>query len=226
MMRVTGREDSSVAMSGRQVHERLASLRRHTAPYHDTLERTVDIYHRLDSSSRYADLLARLYGFYEPFEAALDLVAARWEMPIDVDARRKAPLIACDLAALGGPHSVVDGPSRCVGLPRPTSPAIALGCLYVTEGATLGGRIIARLVERRLGLGPRDGASFFHGYGDDTGPRWRALCSLIAAASCSTEAEDAILAGAIETFIAYDRWLEGLSQERALPVEREDRAPA
>jgi heme oxygenase (biliverdin-IX-beta and delta-forming) len=226
MTPVTGREVSSVEMSGREVHERLAGLRRHTAPYHDTLERTVDIDFRLASSARYADLLARLYGFYEPFEAELDRAVNRWDLPIDVDARRKAPLIACDLAALEGPLSVVDGLSRCVGLPRPTSPAIALGCLYVTEGATLGGRIIARHVERRLGFGPRAGASFFHGYGDDTGPRWQALCSVIAAASCSTEAEAAILAGAIDTFTAYDRWLEGLSQERTLPVGREDRAPA
>jgi heme oxygenase (biliverdin-IX-beta and delta-forming) len=208
MMRVTGSERSSVAPSRREVHERLTSLRRHTAPYHDKLERTVDIHDRLGSSNRYADLLARLYGFYEPFEAELDRAVTRWELPIDVDARRKVPLIACDLAALGSPRSAVDSLPRCVGLPRPTSPAIALGCLYVIEGATLGGRIIARQVERRLGFGLRDGASFFHGYGDDTGPRWQAFCSLIATVSCSTAAEDAILAGAIETFIAYDRWLE------------------
>jgi heme oxygenase (biliverdin-IX-beta and delta-forming) len=207
MMRVTGSERSSVALPRREVHERLTGLRRHTAPYHDTLERTVDIHYRMGSSSRYADLLARLYGFYEPFEAELDRAVTRWELPIDVDARRKVPLIACDLAALGRPRSFVAGLPRCVGPPRPTSPAIALGCLYVIEGATLGGRIIARHVERRFGFGPRDGASFFHGYGDDTGPRWQAFCSLIATASCSTSAEDAILAGAIETFIAYDRWL-------------------
>jgi heme oxygenase (biliverdin-IX-beta and delta-forming) len=209
MMPETRPEVSSVAISPREVHERLATLRKHTAPYHDTLERIVDIHHRLGSSSRYSDLLARLYGFYEPFEAELDLAVTRWELPIDLDARRKAPLIAWDLAALGRPRSVVDGLSRCVGVPRPSSPATALGCLYVTEGATLGGRIIARDVERRLGFGPRDAASFFHGYGAETGPRWRAFCSLIATASCSTIAADAILAGAIETFIAYRRWLEG-----------------
>jgi heme oxygenase (biliverdin-IX-beta and delta-forming) len=208
MMPVTGGERSSVALSRREVHERLTSLRRHTARYHDTLERTVDIHCRLGSSGRYADLLACLYGFYEPFEAELDRAVTRWEVPIDVDARRKAPLIACDLVALERPRSVVDGLSRCAGLPRPTSPAMTLGCLYVTEGATLGGRVIARHVGRRLGFGPGDGASFFHGYGDDTGPRWRAFCSLIATASCSTAAEDDILAGAIETFIAYDRWLQ------------------
>ena len=103
--------------------------------------------------------------------------------------------------------AAVEGLPRYARIPRPTSPAAALGCLYVAEGATLGGRLVARHVEHRLGFGPGSGASFFHGYGLDAGPRWRTFCSALAAASRSGVAERAILAGAIDTFVAYDRWL-------------------
>jgi heme oxygenase len=200
-------EVSVVPLPARQVQRRLASLRRRTAPYHAAVESRVDIFGRLGSTARYVDLLVRLYGFYEPFEAELFPTATRWGLPLDVKARRKAPLIAGDLEALGVSPAEIEGLPRTARAPRPTTPLAALGCFYVTEGATLGGRLIARHVEHRLRLGPRNGASFFHGYGSGSGPRWRTFCSVLAAESRSAVAERAILAGAIDTFVAYDRWL-------------------
>lgn len=79
------------------IRDRLAGLRRHTAPYHKAVERQFDIIGRLRSVDRYIDLLVRLYGFYEPFEAALGAAVERWALPFDFDARRKSPLIARDL---------------------------------------------------------------------------------------------------------------------------------
>ncbi len=171
------------------------------------MERRVDLDSRLVSPDRYANLLARLYGFYEPFEAELDRAVTRWGLPVNVERRRKAPLLVRDLGALGLAPAAVNDLPRCSRIPRPTSPGAALGCLYVVEGATLGGRLIARHVEHRLGFGPRNGAAFFHGYGLDAGPRWRTFCSVLAAESRSDVAERAIVAGAIDTFVAYDRWL-------------------
>lgn len=196
-----------VLLPAREIQLRLANLRRHTAPHHDAVERRVDIVGRLGSADRYAHLLIRLYGFYEPFEAELGTVVKRWGLPFDIEARRKAPLLARDLAALGVTSRAVDNLPRAGRMPQPTSPQAALGCLYVTEGATLGGQIIARHVAHRLGLGPGDGASFFHGYAADTRSRWRTFCSVLAAASTSDVVERAITAGAIDTFRAYDRWL-------------------
>ena len=37
----------------------------------------------------------------------------------------------------------------------------ALGCLYVVEGSTLGGQVIARHLRQTLGVDPRCGGSFF-----------------------------------------------------------------
>jgi heme oxygenase len=51
-----------------------------------------------------------------------------------------------------------------------TSPAGALGALYVSEGATLGGSLIAPHV--RAVLGPDVPVSFFAGGGTDVVARW------------------------------------------------------
>ena len=200
-------EVTVVPLPAREVRRRLANLRRETTPYHDAVERRVNIVGRLGSWVGYVDLLTRLYGFYEPFEAELRCVVTRWGLPFDTEARQKSPLIARDLRALGFSPTAIDGLPRSARIPRPTSPSAALGCLYVTEGATLGGQLIARHVENRLGLCPRSGASFFRGYGSDTGSRWRTFCSVLADECGAPMAERAILAGAIDTFVAYDRWL-------------------
>ena len=188
------------------VRARLAGLRRHTAPHHAALERRVDLLGRLDSVERYVDVLARLYGWYAPFEAGVGAAVARWRLPIDFEARQKVPLIARDLEVLGMAPATIRALPRCPWAPRPTGPAAALGCLYVAEGATLGGQLIARLVERRLGMGSGTGAAFFISYGADVGPRWRTFCSVLADALGDRVAESEILAAASDTFIAFARW--------------------
>jgi heme oxygenase len=203
----TGGERAVVLLPAETVRGRLAGLRRRTAHLHDMVERRVDIGGRLGSVDRYADLLARLYGFYEPFEAHLGTAAARWGLPLDFDARRKAPLIARDLADLGLTAPAVEALPRCGWEPPSGGPAPALGCLYVVEGATLGGRLIARDAERRLGLGPGTGGAFFMAYGADLGPRWRTFCSVLAGASSTPVAEGEIVAAACDTFAAFGCWL-------------------
>ncbi len=189
------------------IRERLAGLRRHTASHHDALERHVDIIGRLDSVEQYVDVLARLYGFYEPFEAELGAAVVRWCLPFDFEARRKVPLIARDMVVgFGMAPATIHALPRCPWVPPPTSPAAALGCLYVVEGATLGGQLIARHVERRLGIGAGTGAAFFVGYGADVGPRWRTFCSVLADALRDRAAEKDILTAASDTFIAFERW--------------------
>jgi heme oxygenase (biliverdin-IX-beta and delta-forming) len=207
MTPATGIEQRVATLPAREVHRRLAGLRRHAAPHHAAVEAGVDIVGRLQSRDRYLNLLARLHGFYAPFEARIARAAGRWDLPIDVEARQKAPLLRLDLQSLGLTPTAVDELPRCDWLPAATTPGATLGCLYVVEGATLGGQLIARVVQEQLGIGPRNGGSFFHGYGSGTGPRWRTFCSVLAAATRSGEAESAVVASAVDTFHAYERWL-------------------
>ena len=59
--------------------------------------------------------------------------------------------------------------------------AQVMGSLYVIEGSALGGRVIAPQLKRTLALDQGRGASYFHGFGGETGVMWanfRVLASL------------------------------------------------
>jgi heme oxygenase len=50
--------------------------------------------------------------------------------------------------------------------------ADVMGSLYVIEGSALGGRVIAPKLRSTLGLEQGRGASYFHGFGGETGVMW------------------------------------------------------
>ena len=91
--------------------------------------------------------------------------------------RSRSALILDDLATLGWSSREVESIPLCSELPETASLDQALGCLYVLEGSTLGGSIICRAVQQRLG--PSPGRSFFAGYGDRTGTMWNAFCDVL-----------------------------------------------
>jgi heme oxygenase len=188
----------------------LASLRARTRPLHDRIERTLDLPGRLRSPDDYVGLLVRFYGFYAPLEERLGRVVGLDGLGIDFAARRKAVLLEGDLLALGMPRRRLGAVPRCGRLPAPGDPAACLGCLYVLEGATLGGQIVRREVRRSLGLEAGAGCSFFGSYGDRVGEMWKEFCGAMTAyAARNPSAEGPLVAAAVETFDALDRWLAG-----------------
>lgn len=171
----------------------LARLKAETQAEHDAIERVLDLTSDALTLAAYRERLARLYGFHRPVEARLHAVPG-----IDLHARRKHPLLLADLHALGG-----DDPEQlplCVELPPLAGPADRFGCLYVLEGATLGGRVIARHVARTLGVTPASGGRFFHGYDARTAAMWQAFRGALAAFAEASASHDRIVAAAIATF--------------------------
>ena len=92
---------------------------------------------------------------------------------------RKTALHIDDLKALGATPDFLARAPLCRELPDVASSARLFGCLYVIEGATLGGQVITRHLHTHLGLTPACGASFFSGYGAQTGSRWKAVGALL-----------------------------------------------
>ena len=157
---------------------------------------------------RYRQTLAKLLGFYTPLEERLAL--ADWSLiGLDPTRRVKAPLLVSDLASLDlSPEQIAELP-RCHDLPDTGSPAGALGCLYVLEGATLGGQLVRRHVAERLGLGPQNGCAFFAAYGDAVGPMWREYQQRLATVVDRGSADpNDVIAAARRTFDALTRWLD------------------
>ena len=153
----------------------------------------------------YRDLVAGFYGFVQPLEQQLALHAPQLS-GIHLQERSKTSLLERDLQELGIAARLVP---RCAALPDLEDEAAAWGCLYVMEGSTLGGRVIASALGRSLGLGAENGAAYFSGYGARTGELWREFCAALATASVDPleGKSDRIVATAAATFECLHAWL-------------------
>lgn len=96
---------------------------------------------------------------------------------------------------------------RCTGLPLLTTPAQAFGCLYVLEGATLGGQLTSRLLAQRFGLGSDHGGAFFASYGEQVGPMWWGFRAALSTFAADTGTDEAIVQTACDTFAAFENWV-------------------
>jgi heme oxygenase len=150
-------------------------LRERTREAHAAAEAAFDLPVRLADLETYGELLVALRGFYGQVERSLGAVTGwdRLTPPIDVRARRRAALLDDDLGRLG-----MAAPTWRPGsepfFPALASLAAALGCLYVLEGSTLGGQIVAR--RARAALGEHLPVAFFSGPGGgEVGAKWRAF---------------------------------------------------
>lgn len=154
--------------------------------------------------TRYRSLLVRLWGFYAPLEARLDELQPWAALGLAPGPRRKSPWLARDLDALGVNSGHRGQLPVCARLPGLDGIADAIGCLYVLEGATLGGAIIGRRLASTLGIGPESAGAFFASYGRERGPMWKAFG---AAVSEYGGRREPIIGAACETFASLDEWL-------------------
>ncbi len=188
-------------------------LRRETAPHHQTLERQLDLLDPELSLHRYRLVLESFHGFYAPVEGELPrLVATTPSLGFPLRARTE--LLERDLLALGLSRSDIAGLPRCGELPRLCRTEHLAGCLYVVEGACLGGQIIAKALRGRLALTNDHGLSFFVGDGSKTGARWRLVLDWLDDLVRRGAHADEIVASATETFRSLGRWVELMGASR------------
>jgi heme oxygenase len=190
----------------------LKRLKAATRTSHASLERRLPLLDADLSQATYQHLLQRMLGFYEPLE--MQLLAAPWwrsgggDIDVDYAPRHKTPRLRQDLQALGDTDPSIATLPRCERLPPLHNQAQLWGCLYVIEGATLGGQVIIKHLHAKLGLNATSGAAFFDGYGLHTGARWKAFCAaLTAQGDGAPGGQDAMLLSANMTFDALGEWL-------------------
>ena len=184
----------------------LARLRSETRDAHNATEISLGLASESLSHTGYARCLARFFGFYHPLEAALHQHALR--QPFDrllAGRLDKTGYLTQDLRALGVRSAAL---ALCSALPPLHTPAEVYGCLYVVEGATLGGRVIGPQLQARLGIDAGSGGRFFSGYGEATGAMWQALRRALVCAAPDLATENRIIASANATFLALRVWCE------------------
>ena len=191
----------------------LSRLRRETRPLHDELERSVDIDGRIGSLARYADHLTRLWRLHVTAEQALcsvDFSPLGFSYPFPY----RSSLLEHDLALIGIETKHLDQ------LDFPEKPTLetcaeGLGCMYVVEGSAKGARSILPAIKASLDLDAKHGASFFYGFGRETGRLWRACAGGITAIDPDSDEGNTLIQAARATFAMFRK---GLVGEHSVPV--------
>ncbi len=153
------------------------------------------------SAPDYRDLLARLHGFHAAFDAQMTCAPVAFAQNLELPARARAGLLAQDLTGRG---VAAETTAR---LPRAELVALHsegeyLGALYVVEGSTMGGIIIARALAA-FGADRR----FYFGHGADHGRLWRVFAARLE--TLDGEAAEAAERAAASVFAAFETWMTG-----------------
>jgi heme oxygenase len=183
----------------------MQQLRAATRAAHDRIELVMPVLDPRLTRPRYVRVLEALYGFYAPLEPLCARAAGADGRAIELPTRAKVALLEADLGALGGTQAEILGLPRARQLPTVQSASQAIGALYVLEGATLGGQIIQRQLQRSLGIDAGSGAAFFIGYGPRTRQMWMHFAGHLE--RMAGLEIDAATRAAVETFETLERWL-------------------
>jgi heme oxygenase (biliverdin-IX-beta and delta-forming) len=191
-------------------------LREETAQVHRQVEGQLSLLDPELTTARVTEAIRALYGFWVGNELGIDrwfadhrAAAASLAWP----GRRRTHLFARDLTSLGVRASTHLLVPRAPPVFPTVGEAQVFGWLYVAEGSTLGGAVIARHLQksgldafRLRGLNP---------YAEGPGPMWRSFgLELEGWASQRRDRADAISAAAVTTFESLSEWLAVL----AVPV--------
>jgi heme oxygenase len=186
----------------------MVRLRAATWSSHQRLEKRLDVKTRFSSLAAYRMHLEKMWGFCAALEQQVGRNAFG-DALADYDARRKLPALARDLIALGAESAAVPQLARCQALLPCTDASSAFGCVYVLEGATLGGRTLLPVVQSRLGLSAEHGATFLASYGAEVSSMWQRFGTALDAWCCLPSRQARAADAAVATFEALHDWLCG-----------------
>lgn len=151
----------------------------------------------------YLEVLKKFYGFFKPIEDALNHIDQIGDFLPDFHERRKSDWLTTDMKNLRVPeHGIC-----CEDTPEVKDLSDAFGILYVMEGSTLGGRVISRNLKEALDLDKDNGASFFNGYGPQTGEKWSIFRQALINYSIASNNDDVIIEKARQTFHKLYVWM-------------------
>jgi heme oxygenase len=183
-------------------------LKRETGAVHQRLEIQLGLLDPSLDVHRYRRVLETFYGFYVPVEMDVTRLAAA-APPLGFPLRARAKLIERDLLALGLSQAELAALALCGDPPELSRIEDLAGCLYVLEGACLGGQVLAPLLYRRLGLAKDSGAAFFAGDEEGTLPRWTVIVAWLDGLPHTGASTTRIISAAKATFDAFARWAAG-----------------
>jgi heme oxygenase (biliverdin-IX-beta and delta-forming) len=178
-------------------------LRRETEVEHRAVEQSLPLMHEGLDTAQYVLCLRRMYGIVAAWEEHAAEIAPEWMRPT-LAARQRKHLLKLDLTWFGATKQDDSRPA----LPNMKDVPSLLGAMYVMEGSTLGGQLIARHLEATLPLIEGRGDSYFRGHGALTGPMWKEFCEMMKI-HVPDDQTDVVVASARAMFTAFREWMQG-----------------
>jgi len=178
-------------------------LRADTAGAHAELERDLDLLGRVSDRQRFQRVMERFLGFHIVWERA---IRQRSALRSFHEPRSRLPHLRRDLAALGVTNAEQSALPRCApAASLADDHARAVGSIYVMEGSTLGGQVIARGLSGAA-WAPAGGLTYFDPFPGRTGDMWRRFGAW-AEDVTTPDQHAAASAGANRTFALLRDWL-------------------
>jgi len=174
----------------------IQTLRQETEADHHAAEESLPLMRPDLDTATYVHCLRTLYRVVAAWEEQAPSFAPDWLRTLLV-ARGRRSFLDRDLAWFGVPEIR----ARAV-LPAMGDLPALLGAMYVMEGSTLGGQIIARHVAEALHLTQGRGDAFFRGHGSQTGPYWKEFCEVLKT-NVPDDQTDTVIASAKAMFATF-----------------------
>lgn len=179
-------------------------LKSQTLALHQNLEKLLMQKMRsVNSVQDYLQILSWFYSFFGGLEILVDNFIRSSELE-DYLQRRKASNLKNDILSFKGTCPEL---ASGMELPLIQNWEEALGALYVMEGSTLGGPIIAGFMRRQLDWAGKEGFSFFECYGDNTQAMWLRFKSALDSKITSDEQKQCVIRVADDTFGKFERFI-------------------
>jgi heme oxygenase len=160
---------------------------------------------RIDHAA-YIALLLRLHGFHVPMEAAIASGLHAAAFAPRLSGWRRAALLGDDLRALGASEAAISRAPMLADLGAAPTAAHALGWLYVVEGSTLGGRMLARRLDHVVRDGGPRARMFLLAGSDPHHVSWTELCRVIDEVGADHDRLTAMILAATQAFEYFETW--------------------
>ncbi len=175
-------------------------LKENTRAAHEAVEAKAYSTNIMDGSlnkTQYTELVVANFIFNSGVETTAYYILRQngFEGVFNLTDRIKTPALIDDLKLLGIDATTID-----VKQPEITTVEEAIGFVYVAEGSTLGGAVIARTLAKNENLKTIGGFNFYGCYGELTGERWKNFIIATEQAGGRLNNSDAIVAGAQKGF--------------------------
>lgn len=189
----------------------LNKIREKTFVYHDDFTGWANkILNDQADKEHYKEVLKTFYGFYEPLEKKLESLPEWKDYDFDMTKRRKTQFLVEDMKSMGISDEEINAIELCNNLPTVNNMNQALGCIYVLEGATLGGQIVSRKLQESLGIQVDTGSAFFNSYRQNLRPMWKEFSDFITKYSEEHDSDAEIVNASDETYHRFNEWLSKL----------------